>query len=108
MPSPFHPLRNSAAQNAFKKTAFQVAVRKARRAAAQRGRRLRIMFTDEARFDFVVRGHSTILMKAQVWRCPSSRESIVTLRSNSRNLEDRQGYTRTSLGLLWGGECAKV
>jgi hypothetical protein len=32
----------------------------------------------------------------------------VTLRSNSHNLEDRQGYTRTSLGLLWGGECAKV
>src|SRR5438067_5379901 len=32
----------------------------------------------------------------------------VTLRSNSRNLEDRQGYTGTSLGLLWGGECAKV
>jgi hypothetical protein len=32
----------------------------------------------------------------------------VTLRSNSRNLEDRQGYTGTSLGLLWGGECGKV
>ena len=32
----------------------------------------------------------------------------MTLRSNSRNLEDRQGYTGTSLGLLWGGECAKV
>ena len=32
----------------------------------------------------------------------------LTLRSNSRNLEDRQGYTGTSLGLLWGGECAKV
>ena len=32
----------------------------------------------------------------------------VTLRANSRNLEDRQGYTGTSLGLLWGGECAKV
>jgi hypothetical protein len=32
----------------------------------------------------------------------------VTLRSNTRNLEDRQGYTGTSRGLLWGGECAKV
>ena len=27
----------------------------------------------------------------------------VSLRSNSRNLEDRQGYTGTSRGLLWGG-----
>jgi hypothetical protein len=32
----------------------------------------------------------------------------VTLRSNTRNLEDRQGYAGTSRGLLWGGECAKV
>src|SRR5215469_848060 len=32
----------------------------------------------------------------------------VSLRSNSRNLEDRQGYTGTSRGLLWGGECVKV
>jgi hypothetical protein len=32
----------------------------------------------------------------------------VSLRSNSRNLEDRQGFTGTSRGLLWGGECAKV
>ena len=32
----------------------------------------------------------------------------VSLRKNSRNLEDRQGYTGTSRGLLWGGECAKV
>ena len=32
----------------------------------------------------------------------------VTLRSNTRNLEDRQGYTGTDRGLLWGGECAKV
>ena len=32
----------------------------------------------------------------------------VSLRKNSRNLEDRQGYTGTSLGLLWGGECVKV
>ena len=32
----------------------------------------------------------------------------VSLRKNSRNFEDRQGYTGTSLGLLWGGECAKV
>jgi len=32
----------------------------------------------------------------------------VSLRSDSHNLEDRQGYTGTSLGLLWGGECAKV
>jgi hypothetical protein len=32
----------------------------------------------------------------------------VSLRSNSRNLEDRQSYTGTSRGLLWGGECGKV
>jgi hypothetical protein len=32
----------------------------------------------------------------------------VSLRSNTHNLEDRQGYTGTSRGLLWGGECAKV
>ena len=32
----------------------------------------------------------------------------MSLRKNSRNLEDRQGYTGTSRGLLWGGECAKV
>jgi hypothetical protein len=32
----------------------------------------------------------------------------VTLRFNTRNLEDRQGYTGTARGLLWGGECAKV
>jgi hypothetical protein len=32
----------------------------------------------------------------------------VSLRSNSRNLEDRRDYTGTSRGLLWGGECAKV
>jgi hypothetical protein len=32
----------------------------------------------------------------------------VSLRANSRNLEDRKGFTRPSLGLLWGGECAKV
>jgi hypothetical protein len=32
----------------------------------------------------------------------------VTLRANTRNLEDRQGYTGTDRGLLWGGECAKV
>jgi hypothetical protein len=32
----------------------------------------------------------------------------VTLRTNSRNLEDRHGYEGTSRGLLWGGECAKV
>jgi hypothetical protein len=32
----------------------------------------------------------------------------VSLRTNSRNLEDRQGYTGTSRGLLWGGECVKV
>ena len=32
----------------------------------------------------------------------------VSLRSNSRNLEDRQGYTGTSRGLVWGGECVKV
>ena len=34
----------------FKKNGFPNAVKKARRAAAKRGRRLRIMFSDEARF----------------------------------------------------------
>ena len=32
----------------------------------------------------------------------------VTLRTNTRNLEDRQGYTGTDRGLLWGGECARA
>jgi hypothetical protein len=32
----------------------------------------------------------------------------VTLRKNARNLEDRKDYTGTSIGLLWGGECARV
>jgi hypothetical protein len=32
----------------------------------------------------------------------------VTMRFNTRNLEDRQGYTGTDRGLLWGGECVKV
>jgi hypothetical protein len=32
----------------------------------------------------------------------------VTLRSSTLNLEDRQGYTGTSRGLLWGGACGKV
>ena len=32
----------------------------------------------------------------------------VSLRRNRYNLEDRQGYSGTSLGLLWGGQCAKV
>jgi hypothetical protein len=32
----------------------------------------------------------------------------VSLRLNSRNLEDRQCYTGTSRGLSWGGECARV
>jgi winged helix-turn-helix protein len=50
MPRPFHPKRDLAAQRDFKKNRFPRAVRKARRAAARRGRRLRIMFTDEARF----------------------------------------------------------
>ena len=50
MPRPFHPKRNIAAQNSFKKNGFPNAVRKARRASARRGRRLRLMFADEARF----------------------------------------------------------
>jgi hypothetical protein len=32
----------------------------------------------------------------------------VTLRTNSRNLEDRHAYTGSARGLLWGGECVKV
>ncbi len=50
MPRPFHPRRDIAAQNAFQKNGFPNAVRKAKRAAARRGRRLRILFADEARF----------------------------------------------------------
>jgi len=50
MPRPFHPKRDLAAQHDFKKNRFPRAVRRARRAAARRGRRLRIMFADEARF----------------------------------------------------------
>ena len=50
MPRPFHPKRNLAAQDAFKKNGFPDAVRKARRAARRRRRNLRIMFADEARF----------------------------------------------------------
>jgi len=32
----------------------------------------------------------------------------VSLRDSTRNLEDRQGYSGSSRGLLWGGACAKV
>jgi hypothetical protein len=32
----------------------------------------------------------------------------VTLRDSTRNLEDRKGYSGSSLGLLWGGACGKV
>jgi len=32
----------------------------------------------------------------------------VSLRLNTRNLEDRQDYSGTARGLLWGGECVKV
>jgi len=32
----------------------------------------------------------------------------VTLRTNSRNLEDRLDYSGTARGLLWGGECVRV
>ncbi len=39
-----------AAQSAFKKNGFLNAMRKAKRAATRRGRRLRILFADEARF----------------------------------------------------------
>jgi hypothetical protein len=48
-PRPFHPKRDIAARNAFKKNGFPHALRKAKRAAARRSRRLRIMFADEAR-----------------------------------------------------------
>src|SRR3981189_2301911 len=50
MPGPFRRKRELAAQNDFKKNRFPQAARRARRAAARRGRRLRIMFADEARF----------------------------------------------------------
>jgi hypothetical protein len=50
MPRPFHPKRDVAVQDVFKKMAFVALVRRARRAAARHGRRLRIMFVDEARF----------------------------------------------------------
>jgi transposase len=49
MPRPFHPDRNMEAQEAYKK-GFRDDVRKARRVAAARGRPLRVMFADEARF----------------------------------------------------------
>jgi hypothetical protein len=49
MPRPVHPKRDIAARNAFKKNDFPHAVKKATRAAARRGRRLRIMCADEAR-----------------------------------------------------------
>jgi Winged helix-turn helix len=49
MPRPFHPRRDIAAQNAFKKNGFPNAARHARRVAARRGCSLRIMFADEAR-----------------------------------------------------------
>jgi hypothetical protein len=32
----------------------------------------------------------------------------VSLRDTTRNLEDRKGYSGSSLGLLWGGACGKV
>jgi transposase len=44
MPRPFHPKRDVAAQDAFKKNGFPDAVRKARRAAARRNRQLRINY----------------------------------------------------------------
>src|SRR5580698_6498885 len=50
MPRPFHPKRDIAAQNAFKKNGFPNAVKQARQVAARRGCGLRIMFADEARF----------------------------------------------------------
>lgn len=50
MPRPYHPKRDPKAQEAFKNEGFAAAVRKARRLAAAQGRRLRIMFADEARF----------------------------------------------------------
>lgn len=50
MPRPYHPKSNPKAQEAFKNGGFADAVRKARRRAAAQGRRLRIMFADEARF----------------------------------------------------------
>ena len=46
--APVPSKRNLAAQDAFKKQVFGDAVRKAKRAAAKRGRRLRVMFADEA------------------------------------------------------------
>src|SRR5215470_11271343 len=43
MPRPFHPKSDPKAQEAFKKSGFAAAVRKARRTATAQGRRLRIM-----------------------------------------------------------------
>lgn len=50
MPRPYHPKRDPEAQKSYKKRGFAKAVRKAKRVAAQRGRPLRVMFADEARF----------------------------------------------------------
>ena len=48
MPRPFHPKRDIAAQDALKKTAFKCCEEE--RAAARRGRHLRIMFADWSAF----------------------------------------------------------
>jgi hypothetical protein len=48
MPRPFHP--RPCGSRRFLRNGFPAPVRKARRAAAKRGLRLRIMFADEARF----------------------------------------------------------
>ncbi len=33
---------------------------------------------------------------------------LLSLRDTTRNLEDRKGYSGSSLGLLWCGACGKV
>jgi hypothetical protein len=50
MPRPFHPKRDIAAQNVFKKTGFPNAARRVRRLATRCSCSLHVMFAEEARF----------------------------------------------------------
>ena len=50
MPRPFSPGGTWRRKVSLEKNGFAEAVRKAKRVAAKRGRRLRVMFADEARF----------------------------------------------------------
>ena len=86
MPRPFHPRRDIAAQGAFKKW-LSTCCEKAKRAAARRGRRLRILFADEARFGRINRPRPAGPRSASDPRSPPSsfaNTSICTARSLRR------------------------